>query len=156
MPSSGGQTCALRSEEHTSELQSLTNLVCRLLLEKNICTCLVIILWIKPCECFWYHFICCLRRKKELANQNSRISWNRMSKNIFFRSGNRYAKSSRINVSSNIVVCNWQLPSTRKGCKFKFTGAGNELNSTAIRMNRKTCIGYCYFECTVCKTVPFV
>src|ERR1019366_7262032 len=35
MPSSGGQTCALRSEEHTSELQSLTNLVCRLLLEKK-------------------------------------------------------------------------------------------------------------------------
>src|SRR3989339_1849746 len=35
MPSSGGQTCALRSEEHTSELQSLTNLVCRLLLEKT-------------------------------------------------------------------------------------------------------------------------
>src|ERR1019366_3843033 len=26
-----------RSEEHTSELQSLTNLVCRLLLEKNNC-----------------------------------------------------------------------------------------------------------------------
>src|SRR5438046_8477573 len=26
---------SLRSEEHTSELQSLTNLVCRLLLEKN-------------------------------------------------------------------------------------------------------------------------
>src|SRR3989339_99989 len=36
MPSSGVQTCALRSEEHTSELQSLTNLVCRLLLEKTI------------------------------------------------------------------------------------------------------------------------
>src|SRR3989339_284418 len=35
MPSSGVQTCALRSEEHTSELQSLTNLVCRLLLEKK-------------------------------------------------------------------------------------------------------------------------
>src|SRR3954465_308506 len=35
MPSSGGQTCALRSEEHTSELQSHDNLVCRLLLEKN-------------------------------------------------------------------------------------------------------------------------
>src|SRR3989339_1743115 len=35
MPSSGVQTCALRSEEHTSELQSLTNLVCRLLLEKT-------------------------------------------------------------------------------------------------------------------------
>src|SRR3954465_8072784 len=33
MPSSGVQTCALRSEEHTSELQSHDNLVCRLLLE---------------------------------------------------------------------------------------------------------------------------
>src|SRR5258706_7601325 len=37
----GRQTCAfhppppVRSEEHTSELQSLTNLVCRLLLEKK-------------------------------------------------------------------------------------------------------------------------
>src|SRR5262249_57199659 len=28
-------TCGTRSEEHTSELQSLTNLVCRLLLEKK-------------------------------------------------------------------------------------------------------------------------
>src|SRR5438046_5356121 len=27
--------CSTRSEEHTSELQSLTNLVCRLLLEKK-------------------------------------------------------------------------------------------------------------------------
>src|SRR5438046_7003364 len=27
--------CCFRSEEHTSELQSLTNLVCRLLLEKK-------------------------------------------------------------------------------------------------------------------------
>src|SRR5438046_6979936 len=27
--------CQVRSEEHTSELQSLTNLVCRLLLEKK-------------------------------------------------------------------------------------------------------------------------
>src|SRR3954462_9901549 len=35
MPSSGVQTCA-RSEEHTSELQSHDNLVCRLLLEKKI------------------------------------------------------------------------------------------------------------------------
>src|SRR3954462_3670778 len=35
MPSSGVQTCALRSEEHTSELQSHDNLVCRLLLDKN-------------------------------------------------------------------------------------------------------------------------
>src|SRR4051795_10737141 len=34
MPSSGCQTCA-RSEEHTSELQSHSHLVCRLLLEKN-------------------------------------------------------------------------------------------------------------------------
>src|SRR5438093_3942974 len=30
---------AARSEEHTSELQSLTNLVCRLLLEKKKITC---------------------------------------------------------------------------------------------------------------------
>src|SRR5438093_8226365 len=29
------RVCAGRSEEHTSELQSLTNLVCRLLLEKK-------------------------------------------------------------------------------------------------------------------------
>src|SRR3954467_12445030 len=35
MPSSGFQTCALRSEEHTSELQSHDNLVCRLLLDNN-------------------------------------------------------------------------------------------------------------------------
>src|SRR3954464_8205689 len=35
MPSSAVQTCA-RSEEHTSELQSHDNLVCRLLLEKKI------------------------------------------------------------------------------------------------------------------------
>src|SRR3954466_12960807 len=34
MPSSAFKTCA-RSEEHTSELQSHDNLVCRLLLEKN-------------------------------------------------------------------------------------------------------------------------
>src|SRR3954466_14766376 len=34
MPSSGVQTCA-RSEEHTSELKSHDNLVCRLLLEKK-------------------------------------------------------------------------------------------------------------------------
>src|SRR3954464_13325564 len=31
----GVQTCALRSEEHTSELQSHDNLVCRLLVEKK-------------------------------------------------------------------------------------------------------------------------
>src|SRR5258706_7193860 len=41
--------CGGRSEEHTSELQSLTNLVCRLLLEKKSnerantqCTCCVV------------------------------------------------------------------------------------------------------------------
>src|SRR3954449_13406 len=36
MPSSAVQTCALRSEEHTSELQSHSHLVCRLLLAKSI------------------------------------------------------------------------------------------------------------------------
>src|SRR5256886_3123651 len=37
-PSSSTQKCAsiFRSEEHTSELQSQSNLVCRLLLEKKI------------------------------------------------------------------------------------------------------------------------
>src|SRR3989339_893587 len=35
MPSSAWKTNVCRSEEHTSELQSLTNLVCRLLLENK-------------------------------------------------------------------------------------------------------------------------
>src|SRR3954462_5761179 len=35
MPSSACKTCALRSEEHTSELQSHDNIVCRLLLDKK-------------------------------------------------------------------------------------------------------------------------
>src|SRR3954467_2040307 len=35
MPSSAVKTCALRSEEHTSELQSHDNIVCRLLLEEK-------------------------------------------------------------------------------------------------------------------------
>src|SRR3954467_1348015 len=35
MPSSALKKCALRSEEHTSELQSHDNLVCRLLPEKK-------------------------------------------------------------------------------------------------------------------------
>src|SRR3954462_4014601 len=35
MPSSAVKTCALRSEEHTSELQSHDKLVCPLLLEKK-------------------------------------------------------------------------------------------------------------------------
>src|SRR5438093_2776362 len=34
-PGKNGRACRDRSEEHTSELQSLTNLVCRLLLEKK-------------------------------------------------------------------------------------------------------------------------
>src|SRR5262249_56766856 len=34
-PGTGKTECARRSEEHTSELQSLTNLVCRLLLVKK-------------------------------------------------------------------------------------------------------------------------
>src|SRR5262249_58637427 len=34
-----GQRISERSEEHTSELQSLTNLVCRLLLEKKKQSC---------------------------------------------------------------------------------------------------------------------
>src|SRR3954463_12127583 len=43
----GVQTCALRSEEHTSELQSHDNLVCRLLLEKK--TCQSLLSW-PPCS----------------------------------------------------------------------------------------------------------
>src|SRR5258706_3191720 len=35
MPGQGSPHSPSRSEEHTSELQSLTNLVCRLLLEKK-------------------------------------------------------------------------------------------------------------------------
>ena len=34
-PNSDPPVCRIRSEEHTSELQSRTNLVCRLLLEKK-------------------------------------------------------------------------------------------------------------------------
>src|SRR2546430_5457354 len=35
LPIGSGQTISQRSEEHTSELQSQSNLVCRLLLEKK-------------------------------------------------------------------------------------------------------------------------
>src|SRR5207237_10797824 len=35
VPVEGGLGCSIRSEEHTSELQSHLNLVCRLLLEKK-------------------------------------------------------------------------------------------------------------------------
>src|SRR5262249_61660715 len=35
LPIDRPRPCVFRSEEHTSELQSLTNLVCRLLLEKK-------------------------------------------------------------------------------------------------------------------------
>src|SRR5256886_10379058 len=39
-----------RSEEHTSELQSQSNLVCRLLLEKNISnSCVVAICYVESC-----------------------------------------------------------------------------------------------------------
>src|SRR5688572_30942010 len=38
--SSTDAPCVIRSEEHTSELQSQSNLVCRLLLEKKKETCL--------------------------------------------------------------------------------------------------------------------
>src|SRR4051812_49884164 len=37
-PAVGGGHASARSEEHTSELQSHVNLVCRLLLEKKKCT----------------------------------------------------------------------------------------------------------------------
>src|SRR5258706_8488007 len=40
----------LRSEEHTSELQSLTNLVCRLLLEKKKKDTAVDLSTLSPCE----------------------------------------------------------------------------------------------------------
>src|SRR5256886_6145197 len=39
--------CRLRSEEHTSELQSQSNLVCRLLLEKKKTETITIIIFIK-------------------------------------------------------------------------------------------------------------
>src|SRR5262245_62386448 len=35
LPRNSGRSCCSRSEEHTSELQSLRHLVCRLLLEKK-------------------------------------------------------------------------------------------------------------------------
>ena len=42
----------VRSEEHTSELQSLVNLVCRLLLEKKkITTTTTIIIITRECNC---------------------------------------------------------------------------------------------------------
>src|SRR2546427_6865748 len=42
----GSAHAELRSEEHTSELQSQSNLVCRLLLEKKKHRCLVLLLCI--------------------------------------------------------------------------------------------------------------
>src|SRR2546430_4517717 len=39
-----GRSNRLRSEEHTSELQSQSNIVCRLLLEKKINTVLVLLI----------------------------------------------------------------------------------------------------------------
>src|ERR1039457_7720238 len=52
---SGATTFPIRSEEHTSELQSPCNLVCRLLLEKNII--LFIILYISATVWFYYFTI---------------------------------------------------------------------------------------------------
>src|SRR3989339_2209444 len=50
--------CALRSEEHTSELQSLTNLVCRLLLEKKKSTRL------NSSHCRISYAVFCLKRRR--------------------------------------------------------------------------------------------
>src|ERR1039457_7320536 len=55
---SGVQTCALRSEEHTSELQSPCNLVCRLLLEKKkIRRCVAQLTLLCECVAFQVHAI---------------------------------------------------------------------------------------------------
>src|SRR5467141_585774 len=56
--SSSASVLASRSEEHTSELQSHLNLVCRLLLEKN-----------KEKKLLWYclrrHNLCCLKFRRQ-------------------------------------------------------------------------------------------
>src|SRR5215213_10957143 len=49
----GGVPPAARSEEHTSELQSLTNLVCRLLLEKKKDTILTTIVSMDPIQAYF-------------------------------------------------------------------------------------------------------
>src|SRR5437016_6166490 len=59
--------CDRRSEEHTSELQSLTNLVCRLLLEKKkkstkIQTSCITILLLCTCRSVFFFFFFMLRR----------------------------------------------------------------------------------------------
>src|SRR2546430_5477659 len=48
-----------RSEEHTSELQSQSNLVCRLLLEKKMFVCLFVCLFVCCC-CFFVCVCLCL------------------------------------------------------------------------------------------------
>src|SRR3989339_684414 len=50
MPSSAWKKNVCRSEEHTSELQSLTNLVCRLLLEKKTNSGLGVFYWEPQCS----------------------------------------------------------------------------------------------------------
>src|SRR2546430_7449057 len=45
----GSGSCAERSEEHTSELQSQSNLVCRLLLEKKT-SCISITIYTSLCS----------------------------------------------------------------------------------------------------------
>src|SRR5438093_9459627 len=49
-----------RSEEHTSELQSLTNLVCRRLLEKKKTLPLLLlrVAWIRGLSVFAFHWTC--------------------------------------------------------------------------------------------------
>src|SRR5256886_3573302 len=47
--SSRSSTCGTRSEEHTSELQSQSNLVCRLLLEKKKIVAALIGFCVKAC-----------------------------------------------------------------------------------------------------------
>src|SRR4029434_7742491 len=53
-----------RSEEHTSELQSHLNLVCRLLLEKNtcvqVCTFVCLCVYMCVCVCVWLCVCVCV------------------------------------------------------------------------------------------------
>src|SRR4029434_460260 len=49
-----------RSEEHTSELQSHLNLVCRLLLEKNACVCVVVCVCVYVCVCVSLVVLACV------------------------------------------------------------------------------------------------
>src|SRR5205807_6631188 len=65
-----------RSEEHTSELQSPCNLVCRLLLEKKKCRRLLASLarWGFPHGCKRFAFCCGARRNSATACRCWRLS----------------------------------------------------------------------------------